>query len=131
MKIVHHDNWGKQFAIGIIFSTIGLLILNYVEALVLVQCGSGLSKLSCDVVGYTALDVFFGVSLLIVGVVFDLLSFKNLITEAHVKALEVYYGKARCVKVTDVTIGADVVNTNVKGTEKQSKKSTYGWQSWE
>lgn len=46
---------------------------------------------------YSPVWIYLGWGFLLIAVVFDILAFKDLIAEAHIKALEVFYGQKRAI----------------------------------
>ncbi len=87
-KIIPHAPWGVHFAIAVILGAIGGYLVSINAR------GGGY--------GYYYTDSYWiGLFIFFVSVIFDILALKALITEAHVKALEVFYGRERAIKGAD------------------------------
>ena len=77
-----HVPWGVYFVVAVIIGGIGGFIMS-------------------THTHYYDRDVYLvGVIIFCASIIFDILALKSLITEAHVKALEVFYGKERAVSAT-------------------------------
>ncbi len=84
-KIISHVPWGVHLIIAFILG----ILAGY---LIATNTYSGMYR------AYYSGGYYAGLIILCISIVFDILALKSLITEAHVKALEVFYGKARAVK---------------------------------
>lgn len=81
-NIISPSNWITWFGLSLIFGFIGgFLIVNAYHFYRI--------NYFCLVVGYASI---------IAAVICDIYSLASLITEAHVQALEIFYGKERAIK---------------------------------
>ena len=88
-KIIPHAPWGVHLAIAVILGAIGGYLVSINDR------GGGYGYY------YYTDSYWIGLFIFFISVIFDILALKALITEAHVKALEVFYGRERAIKGSD------------------------------
>ena len=81
-KILPDVQWYVYFIIAFITGFFGGLLISHAQQYVHPKEGM----------------LFFGWLLFLVSIIFDILAIKSLITEAHIKALEIFYGKERMIQ---------------------------------
>jgi len=84
--------WWIWFIIAICIAALGSFLMTTAVKTNMALINNGWGPI------YNWPQYYTGLAILISSVIFDILALKSLITEAHVKALEVFYGKKRTVE---------------------------------
>ena len=90
--IQHHIHWWVWFIIAVCVAALGSFLM-----ITSVRTNMGLFITGQGPI-YDWPQYYTGLAIVASSIIFDILGLKALIIEAHVKALEVFYGKERAVK---------------------------------